>query len=329
MNDYSEMILHVVYSLNNQKQKISIDLLRQNLMVPADHTILFEDDIQCLIEKGYLLEEDNRLKLTKNGRIKAAGISKAMVKDEFKRKIDRLTRSSAYLDFCEEVYGYRVYLFNMMDKQQIDFVLSSIPVSKEDTLVDLGCGSGSILNLLVLKYGCRGIGIDQLDVEVSGRTSKRINYINGDIDRISDYDVKPTITLSMDSLYFSKDLDQLVRQLYKIENNKMYFFYSQYIFDESSGDKNILQRDHTKMADVLNNNGIPFKTIDYSENEHLLYEHALRVLPKYKRAFEREGNLDLYEQKLKEDMTGMDLYNKRLASRYLYIMDRRHEKINK
>jgi hypothetical protein len=109
-----------------------------------------------------LLEEDNRLKLTKQGRIKAAGISKAMVSDEFKRKIDRFTMSSTYLDFCEEVYGCRVCLFNMMDKQQIDFVLSSIPVSKEDTLVDLGCGSGSILNLLVLKYGCRGIGIDQL-----------------------------------------------------------------------------------------------------------------------------------------------------------------------
>lgn len=329
MNDYSEMILHVVYRLNDQKQKISIDLLRQNLMVPADQSGIFEDDLKRLIENGCLLEEDNRLKLTKHGRIKAAGKSQAMVKDEFKRKIDRLTRSTAYLDFCEEVYGYRVYLFNMMDKQQIDFVLSSIPVSKEDTLVDLGCGPASILNLLVLKYGCRGIGIDQLDADGSGRTSKMITYIKGDMDRISDYDVKPTITLSMDSLYFSQDLDQLVRQLYNTENNNIYFFYSQYIFDESSGDKNILHRHHTKMADVLKNNGIPFKTIDYSENERLLYEHALSVLPKYKRAFEREDNLDLYEQKLKEDMTGMDLYNKRLASRYLYIMDRRHEKINK
>ena len=49
-----------------------------------------------------------------------------MAKNEFSEKIERLTRSSAYLDFCEEVYGYRVYLFNMMDKQQIDFELNNM-----------------------------------------------------------------------------------------------------------------------------------------------------------------------------------------------------------
>ena len=64
-----------------------------------------------------------------------------------------------------------------------------------------------------------------------------------------------------------------------------------------------------------------FKTIDFSENELLLYENSIRVLQKYKKKFEEEGNLDLYEQKLKEDMIGMKLYDKNLASRYLYIID--------
>jgi len=243
-----------------------------------------------------------------------------MINDEFSKKIGRLTRSSAYLNFCEEVYGYREYLFNMMDKQQIDYILNAIPISAEDTLVDLGCGSGSILKLLVEKYGCQGIGIDQLDVDVMGRTSTAITYINGDIDRISDYQIKPTITLAIDSLYFSNDLDQLVRQLYNIESNKMYLFYSQYLFDEGAGDKSVLQSRNTRIAAVLDKNGIPFKTIDFSENERLLYENSLSVLKKYKRAFESEGNEDLYEQKLKEDMLGRELYNKSRASRYLYII---------
>lgn len=66
MYDYGEMILHIANNLENQKQKVNTDLLRQ--------------------------KEDNELVLT----------------------------NSAYLDFCEEVYGYRVYLFNMLDKQQIE-----------------------------------------------------------------------------------------------------------------------------------------------------------------------------------------------------------------
>jgi cyclopropane fatty-acyl-phospholipid synthase-like methyltransferase len=81
----------------------------------------------------------------------AARISKAMITDEFSEKIDRLTKSSTYLDYCEEVYGYRVYLFNMMDKQQIDFILNAIPVTEKDTLLDLGCGSGLFSKAKLLK----------------------------------------------------------------------------------------------------------------------------------------------------------------------------------
>ena len=266
------------------------------------------------------VEKTNFELLTNRDRLEASKKSTATVKNEFSEKIERLTRSSAYLDYCEEVYGYRVYLFNMMDKQQIDFVLGSVPISVKDTILDLGCGPGSILNLLVNKYGCRGIGIDQLDGDILDRTGKAFKYIKGDIDRISDYGLKPTVTLSIDSLYFSKDLDKLVGQLKSIENNKMYLFFSQYIFDEAVENKSILDSNKTKIADTLNKNNIIFNTIDFSKNECLLYENSIRVLQKYKKKFEEEGNLDLYEQKLKEDMTGMKLYDKNLASRYLYII---------
>ncbi len=102
----------------------------------------------------------------------------------------------------------------------------------------------------------------------------------------------------------------------------MYFFYSQYLFDEATGDKNILRGDHTKIADALRSNGIPFKTIDFSGNERLLYKNSLEALQKYREAFEAEGNTDLYEQKYQEDLLGMELYQKGLASRYLYIIDK-------
>lgn len=43
-----------------------------------------------------------------------------------------------------------------------------------------------------------------------------------------------------------------------------------------------------------------FNTIDFSKNECLLYENSIRVLQKYKKKFEEEGNLDLYEQNLRK-----------------------------
>lgn len=248
--------------------------------------------------------------------------SKTTAENEFSIKISRLSKSRAYLDYCEEVYGYRIYLFNMMDKAQIDFLLNSIIITKDDTIVDLGCGAGSILNLLTLKYGCSSIGIDMINNEVTEQNAKAITYINGDIDKISEYNIAPTITLSVDSFYFSRDLNKLLHQLAKFKDNKMYIFYSQYLFDETVEDKNTLNAESTKLAVALKNNGLRFTAIDYSENERILYFNSLRSLKKLEKAFADEGNTDLFEQKLKEDMLGMELYNKGFASRYLYIIDK-------
>lgn len=243
-------------------------------------------------------------------------------KDEFENKIGRLTKSKAYLDFCEEVYGYRMYLFNMMDKEQLDFVFNSVPMGSDDTLLDLGCGSGNILNFLVEKYGCSGIGIDQLENDdFAGKHNRSVCYIKGDIDRFSDYSLNPTVLFSIDSLYFSNDLNKLLRTLCGIQNCRKYLFYSQYLFEDSIGDRSILHRDNTIVADILNCNGFSYETVDYSRNEQLLYEKSLKVLDKLRQDFCSEGNEDLYKSKLKETLLGKQLYDNGLASRFLYITE--------
>jgi len=39
-----------------------------------------------------------------------------------------------------------------------------------------------------------------------------------------------------------------------------------------------------------------------------LYEKSIKVLLKYKKAFENAGNLDLFENKLREDMGGKEIH---------------------
>ena len=241
-------------------------------------------------------------------------------KDEFDNRIGRLTKSKAYLDYCEEVYGYRIYLFNMMDQEQLDYLFHAIPLSANDTILDLGCGSGSILSSLVEQYGCAGVGIDQIDPDFMQKSNKSITFINGDVDHISDYQLNPTVTLSVDSLYFCKDLDALVRYLCSLQNNRMYLFYSQYLFDENEGDKSILQKDHTRIADVLKQNGVSYEAIDFSENERRLYEKSLIALKKREEAFTHEGNSDLFSSRYREDLLGKQLYDTCRACRFLYIV---------
>lgn len=242
-------------------------------------------------------------------------------KGEFESKIGRLTKSKTYLNFCEEVYGYRMYLFNMMDREQLDFVFNSIPLASDDTLLDLGCGSGSIINRLVEKYGCQGIGIDLLENhDFAGKNNKSVRYIKGDIDCLSDYNMNPTVALSIDSLYFSNRFDNLLHTLCDLKSCKKYLFYSQYLFDKATGDRSILHRDNTSVACSLKRYGIPYEVIDYSVNEQLLYEKSLTALEKLRQDFINEGIIGLYESKLEETLLGKSLYDNGLASRFLYIV---------
>jgi SAM-dependent methyltransferase len=243
-------------------------------------------------------------------------------KEEFENKIGRLTKSKAYLDFCEEVCGYRMYFFNMMDKEQLDFVFHKIPLTSNDNILDIGCGSGSVLSFLADKYGCSGTGIDQLENEYfTGNHDGTVRYMKGDIDRLSNFGLNPTVVLSIDSLYFSNDLNSLINTICCYRNCRKYFFYSQYIFDAVSSDRSILHGDRTSVADILNKNRIEFSFIDYSRNENQLYEKSLTVLEKRRDDFCAEGNEDLYKSKRNEALLGKQLYDNGLASRFLYIVE--------
>ncbi len=122
-------------------------------------------------------------------------------------------------------------------------------------------------------------------------------------------------------MYFSNDLNTLICTIYGYPKCRKYFFYSQYLFDETAGSKNILHGNHTRVADILNKNGISYNIIDYSRNEQLLYEKSLTILDKLKQDFRTEGNEDLYESRLKETLLGKQLYDNGLASRFLYITE--------
>lgn len=313
-----ETLLYIAYNLHNQNQIITIEAIRQPLGWLYIEEIELKKEISWLVENEFLgWNSNNELFLTGNGKIESVKINKVRTKTDFNRMIKCATDSRAYLDYCEEIYGYRMYLFNMMDKPQLDYLFNTIQISESDSILDLGCGTGSILNNLVEKYKCHGTGIDQLNTATVQKCSKKISYIEGDIDELPPI-AKTDITLAIDSLYFSTDLDKLLKS---IENNRLYIFYSQYIFDEANKDKAVLHQDNTRIAGSLQKIQLKYRVIDYSTNECALYENALRILPKYKNSLTQEGNRDLFKNKMRENKSGKELYDKGLARRYLYIVE--------
>ncbi|NLW91407.1 MAG: hypothetical protein GXY34_07390 [Syntrophomonadaceae bacterium] len=320
MTDTQEAILYVIASLQNQNQSITLDALRQPFTLMGYGEVDIAEQLGGLAEMGLVyLSVDDQFRLTELGQTEANRIYKIKAREEFSSFIERASASPAYLDFCRELYGYRLPLFNMMDQEQLDFVFNSIPLSGSDIVLDLGCGPASILNHLVNKYGCQGIGIDQIDWPEAAMEGS-VFYIQGDIDSFLDYQITSTVCLAVDSLYFTTDLPALISKLRSIPQNRLYLFYSQYIFDPGNKDQSLLHADHTRLAAALHQAGLSYQTIDYSTNERMLYENGLKILPKYRDLFEAEGNMRLYEKNLQEYSMGKDLYDRGMASRFLYVV---------
>ncbi len=319
MSKNCKKLLHIIFNLEKQKSIVNLESIKNYLKLVDDNNNL-ESDIVWLISNEYIKTDSvKNYKLTEKGLIESDRISKAMIIKEFDLKVGRLTNSKAYLDYCEEVYGYRMHLFNMMDKEQLDFLFNSINVSNQDSILDLGCGYGSILTELVKRFKCKGYGIDQLSKRVVESQDINFTYINMDMDNIREVGLKPSITISVDSLYFCSNLSEIVKHMKSLKDNRLYIFFSQYLFDTYAG-KMILEYNNTTIAKVLEENNISFKYIEFSENERKLYENSLKILPKYEKAFEQEGNLDLFTNKQREDQFGKELYDAGCARRYLYII---------
>lgn len=321
MEEIQKALLFTMFNLSNMSQDATIDAINRNMELQKINNKI-DNEIEALINQGYIVRKNNDvLLLTEKGEAESLKIREERIKDEFNGMISRAVSSQAYLDFCSEVSGYRMLLFNMMDKPQLDYLLNAVPINKEDTILDLGCGEGSILNYLVQKYQCQGIGIDQVNSEIVMKNNKLIKYINGSIDELEKYKLNPSITVAIDSMYFSNNLDKLLSTVTSTKDNRLYLYYSQYIFDENKEDRNILDYNNTSLAKSLEKAEVSYRVINYSENERNLYERTLEILPKYREALEIEGNGNIYIKKLNESRFGKELYDKNCASRYLYIVE--------
>lgn len=323
MNDLCETILYIAHNLVKQNQILSLEAFRQILGWAYNNDSALENEVEWLLHEGYLQRKgDREFKFTEQGIAEAFKISKARTKKDFDTNIACGLLSAAYLDYCQEIYGYRMPLFNMMDKEQLDYVFQKILISSGDTILDLGCGTGCILDALVNKYQCHGIGMDILEKPLFQSSSELLCYLQSDIDNLPEIDLRPTITFSIDSLYFSNDLHRVLKALLEVKNNRLYLFYSQYIFDETQKDRALLDGDNSRLASVLQTLGVSYEALDFSENEFLLYKKGLEILPKYKKAFEAEGNSELFHAKLRDNQSGKEMYEKGLASRFLYMVEK-------
>jgi SAM-dependent methyltransferase len=214
--------------------------------------------------------------------------------------------SQAHATFCERVYGKNLCQDGFMEMDHLHKLLEIMPLHEDDHVLDMGCGNGMITEYIADLSGAHVFGIDYIPEAIDGaqeRTSHKRHRLTFSIANMDHLDFPPETfdaILAVDTLYMPNDLADTVRQMKTIlkPDGQMAIFYSHALWENPAYTAETLRPDKTPLAEALKVNALKFQTWDYTQAD---YQHALKkrqVAEELKAAFEAEGNLFLYENKI-------------------------------
>lgn len=225
---------------------------------------------------------------------------------------------------CERVYGKDLCQYDLMDMEQLDRLMGVLNLNRDNKVLDLGCGIGTITEYISDLTGAHITGIDFAAGAIkraSERTKVKQNRLVFQVKNINDLDFPANAfdtIIAIDTLYFVDDLEKTIGQMKAAlkPDGQMGIFFSQMIKPEDS--EELLLPRGTKLARVLKKHNLDFQTQDFTESEHNLWHKTRQVLEELKSEFESEGNIDLYDSFVEEAEQVLKFVDSGRSRRYLY-----------
>ncbi|UCG03367.1 MAG: class I SAM-dependent methyltransferase [Candidatus Heimdallarchaeota archaeon] len=233
-----------------------------------------------------------------------------------------LDDSAVFSLFCTKVYGRDLTQMNRMDEPQFDRLLVQLRLTENDHVLDLGCGLGKITENISDITQSNITGVDfatDAIIRAQNRTKRKINRLNfteADINDLSFPLESFSCVIAIDSLYgdFIDDLHTVFCKLVKFlkPDGQMGIFHTEYSLERDD-----LHPQMTAVALALKNQGLKFKTWDYTENELLLLEKKISVAKELEPKF-KSNQYNLYERIIKHSEKLLLRIIKGESRRYFY-----------
>jgi len=100
----------------------------------------------------------------------------------------------------------------------------------------------------------------------------------------------------------------------------MYVFYTQSVEDKN-GNRDGLHSDNTDIAKALRLNDFSYSATDFSHDEWNLWKKEKKILDKHRSAFEKEGNLSIWDGRVADTNNMLKEYGDKRAKRFLYRIE--------
>lgn len=228
--------------------------------------------------------------------------------------------SKAFRAFCEKAFGKDFSQDGFSDLSQVDRVLKFIP--QNGYVLDIGCGNGKMLGYIQEKTDAYIYGFDYSGnaIDLAKELFKnKSSFTQGCIGDMEYPDESFDTVISMDTMYFAKDMSALVDQIMRWLKKSGVFFTCYQEGDVMPKTENVYT---TVLAMVLKEKSIPYEYIDITRESYDLLRRKRKAALEYESLFEEEGNSRWFEMLV--DQTdyankSFDEYKKEMA-RYVYII---------
>jgi SAM-dependent methyltransferase len=246
--------------------------------------------------------------------------------DSFGTWMTRSEQSPACARLCTMAYGLPLVKFNAADCEQLDKLIDWLDAKPGSRVLDLGCGPGAQTEYISDRTGAHVTGIDFAPLAVRKASERaaskrdRLEFLVGDLNGL-DLTVGPfDAAVAFDSLYFAEDLGKTVGDIMRLlfPGGRLFAFYAAYSKDQV--DPADFEPCRTQFGLALASRGLGFETVDFTANDHRVWQRVLRCAQEMKDDFRAEDNLDLCWAYIEEAEEVLRCIDTGRARRYLYMV---------
>lgn len=233
-------------------------------------------------------------------------------------------KSVVFKDFCNEAFGADFSQDGFSNLEQINMILKYIPQGENIHILDIGCGNGKMLGYLQEKTGAYIHGFDYSEKAIE--TANKLfpdnsEFVVGTIDDV-DYDEKFDLIISMDTLYFAKDMSEFISHVKRWLKKDGIFFVG---YQEGEIMPKTESANTTVLAKVLDENQLKYQVTDITEQTYNLLKRKREAALLLKKDFEAEGNLEWFNMLIAQTDIATKNFEefRNEMSRYIYVVKKR------
>ena len=231
-------------------------------------------------------------------------------------------RSVAFRAFCRDAFGRDFSQDGFSDIAQIDRIMPYIPEGEDVHILDVGCGHGKMLGYLQERTGAFIHGFDYSThaiADARGKYPDRADFREGIIGEIEYPEATFDVIISMDSMYFAKDMTAFVGQLRRWLKPGGVLFVG---YQEGDVMPRTQDADTTELAKALMANRMAYEVTDITGETYELLKSKRVAAIRHGDAIKKEGYEPWFDLLMIQTECAEEPYElfARKMARYIYVV---------